>query len=509
LSSRPKRSGAERSAVAADLSSSTNVCHPERDAKRESKDLLFLASSTDVCNPERSAEGVESKDLLFPSSSINTRHPERVRRGGRVEGPTPRIGLTAYKGAQLQPCHPSPKGKAASAAEGIAALILCATLTACRPHDFPQSPPNYREFAYVTNSESNTVTVLDLVNLRRDREFPVGNDPTGVAISLTRSEVYVVNSGSGTISIIDAQKNAVAATIPVHKKPYFIDVSQDGHRAYVANSGSNNVSVLDLDSRKQIATVGVGEAPGLARISPDNQTLVVTNRLGGSVTVIDGPTLKVRSVFPNCPGATDAVILPDSSKAFIACSAGHQVMAIALVRASSLKGDPNNPPTEAEKSDHLLDFLDVGQSPVSLAMKPDGGEIFVSNFDSNTISEIATGTNEVGGASLIGEHPSRGVVSADNSTLWVSNFSANTIGVYSVDDGQRINAIQVGDGPDALAFSSEGHLLLVANSRSGDVSVIRTTSYSPQGARKIGALFTMLPAAKRPSAIAVKAFMMP
>ena len=69
--------------------------------------------------------------------------------------------------------------------------------------------------------------------------------------------------------------------------------------------------------------------------------------------------------------------------------------------------------------------------------------------------------------------------------------------------------IQVGDGPDALAFSSEGHLVLVANSRSGDVSVIRTTSYSPQGARRIGALFTMLPAAKHPNAIAVKAFQMP
>ena len=416
--------------------------------------------------------------------------------------------LRNHEGARLQPYHPSPTRKATSAAEGIAALILCTFLTACRPHDFPQYPANYREYAYVTNGASNTVTVLDIVNLRRDREFPVGDDPTGVAISLTRNEVYVVNSGSGTVSVIDAQKNSVAATIPVHRKPYFIDVSQDGHRAYVANSGSNNVSVLDLDSRKQIATIGVGEAPGLARISPDDQTLLVTNRGGGSVTLIDAATLKIRSVFPNCPGATDAVILPDSSKALIACSAGHQVMVLALARKLPAN-DPSAPPLiEVEKSDHLLDLLDVGQSPVNLAMKPDGGEVFVSNFDSNTVSEIATGTNEVGGATLIGTHPSRGIVSQDNSTLWVSNFTANTIGVYGIDDGKLLNTIHVGDGPDALAFSSAGHLLLVANSRSGDVSVIRTVSYSPQGARNIGALFTMLPAAKHPNAIAVKAFQM-
>jgi YVTN family beta-propeller protein len=383
----------------------------------------------------------------------------------------------------------------------VLTLLPCALLLGCHPHDFPQYPSDYREFAYVTNGGSNTVTVLDVVNLRRDRELSVGRNPTGVAISLTRNEVYVVNSADSTVSVIDAQKNAVIATIPVHHRPYFIDVSVDGRRGYVANSGSNNVSVLDLDRHKEIAVVGVGEAPGIARISPDNETLLVTNRMSGSVTLIDGHTLKVRSVFPNCPGATDAVILPDSSKGFIACSAGHQVMVLALARKT--------PQTDSEKSDHLLDFLDVGQSPVNLAMKPDGGEIFVSNFDSDTVSEIATGTNEVGGASLIGAQPSHGIVSPDNSTLWVSNFSANTVGVYSIDDGQRINAIQVGDGPDALAFSSAGNLLFVANSRSGDVSVIRTTSYSPQGARKIGALFTMLPAAKHPSAIAVKAFKLP
>jgi len=384
-------------------------------------------------------------------------------------------------------------------------LLVCAAVIAltasCRRRDFPQYPSGYREFAYVTNSGSNTVTILDLVNLRRDRELPVGNNPTGVTINPTRNEIYVVNSGDNTVTVINAEKNSVAATIGVRHKPYFIDVSADGLRGYVANSGSNNVSVIDLARRKEIAVVGTGEAPGMARISPDNKTLLVTNRGSGSITIVDGETLKVRSVFPGCPGATDAVILPDSSKGFIACSSSHQAMVLALAHKA--------PTVEVEKSDHLLALLDVGQSPVKLALKPDGGEIFVSNFDSDTVSEIATGTNEVGGASLIGAHPANGIVSSDNATLWISNFSANTVGVYAIDDGKRINAVQVGDGPDAMAFSSAGHLLLVADSRSGDVAVIRTTSYSPKGELKIGALFTMLPAAKQPNAIAVKAFELP
>ena len=39
-------------------------------------------------------------------------------------------------------------------------------------------------------------------------------------------------------------------------------------------------------------------------------------------------------------------------------------------------------------TDHLLTLLDVGKTPVHLALKPDGGEIFVSNFGSDSISEI-------------------------------------------------------------------------------------------------------------------------
>jgi len=381
-------------------------------------------------------------------------------------------------------------------------LSLPLFLGGCRRNHFPQYPADFREYAYVTNGGSNTVSVLDLVNLRQDRVLAVGQEPTGVAVNPVRNEVYVVNSGSamgnGSLSVIDAEKNRVVATIPLHRRPFFIDVDREGRRGYVANSGANSVSVLDLEKRHEIGVIGVGEAPGLAKISPDGASLVVTNRASGSVSIVDPAKMKVRAVFSGCPQATDAVILPDSSKAFIACSGGHQVMAIGLARPASAD--------EVDHADRLLAFLDVGKTPVQLAMKPDGGEIFVSNFDSDTISEIATQMNEVGGAYLVGAHPASAMVSADNSTLWISKFNADSIEVYSIDDGKRINTIHVGGGPDSLAFSTEGHLLLATDARTGDVSVVRVRSRTPSGVNRIGTLFTILPTGKQPNAIVVKSF---
>jgi YVTN family beta-propeller protein len=380
-------------------------------------------------------------------------------------------------------------------------LFACIILApaGCTRNHFPRYPSNYREYAYVTNSGSNTVTVLDLVNLRQDRVLAVGSNPTGIAVNPRKDEIYVVNTGSGTISVIDATRNHVVATIPVRRKPYFISVNADGTRAYVANSASNNVSVIDLDKRREIRTIPVGEGPGFAIVSPDGDSLVVTNRIAGSVSVIDAKSFRARAVFPGCPQATDAVILPDSSKTFVACSGSHQVMAIGLAQPKSA--------IEMEHSDRLLALLDVGKTPVHLALKPDGGEIFVCNFDSDSISEIDTNTNEVGGAYLVGAHPSFGIVSADNSLLWISNFNADTVGIYDINDGTLIKpSIQVGAGPDALALSADGFLLLAVDAQSGDVSAIRTQSYTASGSIRIGSLFTMLPAGNNPSDIAVKAF---
>ena len=144
----------------------------------------------------------------------------------------------------------------------VGLTVLALGLTACRSNDFPQYAPGYREFAYVTNGGSGTVTVIDVVNVRVDRELPVGRNPVAVAASPTRNEIYVLNSGveggQGSVSVIDAENNSVAATIPVRRQPVSIDVDSAGERAYVANSGSNTISVLDLKARREIAVIGAG-----------------------------------------------------------------------------------------------------------------------------------------------------------------------------------------------------------------------------------------------------------
>jgi YVTN family beta-propeller protein len=381
---------------------------------------------------------------------------------------------------------------------GLLGLALCG----CRPHDFPQYPANYREFAYVANAGSGTVSIYDVVNVRLDRELAVGTNPTAVVASPSRNEVYVLNAGDGrgpgSLAVLDTVKNAVAALIPLDRHPVSLEVSADGATAYVANAGANSVSVIDLAARRETARIGAGDQPAVARISADGKTLVVANRGGNSVSVIDTPSKQPRASFTGCPGASDAILLPDSTKAFVACSGGHQLMVLALARSAR--------PATAQASaspavpDRLETLLDVGHAPVHLAIKPDGGEVFSSNQLANTVSEIYNSTDEVGDTFTIGDGPVRSIVSADNSRLYVANGNSQYVTIYSIDDGKRQGSVHVGDGPSAMAFSTAGHLLFVTDQRSGDVAVVRTATRS---------LFTVLPAGKTPTAIAVKSYKLP
>ena len=381
----------------------------------------------------------------------------------------------------------------------MAALLFLITveLGGCRQQSLDEQKYAYHENVYVANRGSNTVSVIDVFTFNVIKTVPVGNQPAAIAANPQKNEIYVANTESNNLSIIDAEKNAVIATIGVHRAPVSIAVSPDGKRAYVANSGSNNVSIIDLDAKRVVSTISVGIGPAMVAISPDAKTAVVSLHGENGISVIDAVLARVRNKLSvaDCQQPEFVTILPDSSKAFVACRGGSQVAAIQLKK-----------PEFKQEDDRLLTLLNVGKSPAHLALKPDGGEIFVSNADSGTFSEIATQANEVGGSYLVGSNPARGVVASDNATLYISDSGSNSVVVYDITVGRRITkqdpasgagSIHVGSRPESLVLSPNENYLYVANTASGDVSVIRTAVQS---------LFTMIPVGNQPSAMAVKAF---
>jgi YVTN family beta-propeller protein len=104
---------------------------------------------------------------------------------------------------------------------------------------------------YVSNSTSNTVSVVNTATNSVIATVPVGTGPQGLAVNPTGTRVYVVNAGAGSVSVINTTTNAVIETILV---PGALDIAfnHTGTRAYVAALG---VSILDTTSNQVIATL--------------------------------------------------------------------------------------------------------------------------------------------------------------------------------------------------------------------------------------------------------------
>lgn len=97
---------------------------------------------------------------------------------------------------------------------------------------------------------------------------PVGDGPTGVAVSPDGATAYTANSNTNTVSVIDTTTKTVTDTITVGMTPSWVAVSPDGNTAYVTNQNSGTMSVINTTSNTVTDTITVRTNPGAVAVSP-------------------------------------------------------------------------------------------------------------------------------------------------------------------------------------------------------------------------------------------------
>ncbi len=124
-------------------------------------------------------------------------------------------------------------------------------------------------FAYITNTGSDNVSVIDMATNTVVATVPVGDGPFGIAVDYLGPRIYVANRLSNNVSVIDMATNTVVATVPVGSGPSGVSFGRqmNGRAAFVTSPLSGNVSMINAATNTVTATVGVGDAPtGIAQI---------------------------------------------------------------------------------------------------------------------------------------------------------------------------------------------------------------------------------------------------
>jgi YVTN family beta-propeller protein len=300
---------------------------------------------------------------------------------------------------------------------------------------------------------------------------------------------YITNSGSNTVSVIDTATNKVTATVKVGYDPYGIAISPDGKKAYVTNSGNfsvpgNTVSVIDTATNRVTATVKIGNNSYGVATSPDGKKVYVTSEDG--VSVINTITSTVTATIKGSSDGTIGVygliaVAMGGSKVY----AENDAVSLGIIDAAT-----NN----------VSSTVDVGGTfPNGIAVNKDGTKLYVSTGGAADagygVSIIDTATNSyIGDVALPIKdpmyRPSDVAVNPADTKVYTT-WSDGTVSVTDVERNTVIASVPVGDFPEGIAVSPDGKQVYVTNSGNSDVpgntiSVIDTTTNKVTATVKVG-----------------------
>ncbi len=333
-------------------------------------------------------------------------------------------------------------------------VAVCSTMLCVIATSIP-TIAGAQPFAYVANSGSDTVSVIDTATNQVTATVPVGTSPEGVTISPSGAAVYVANFGAivqpGTVSIIDTATNTVIADVPAGINPVGIALGRSGQFAYVTDlnsaivspSDSGTISVIDTAARAVVATIQLDAEPAAIAITLDGRSAYVTHPgLGTAVSVIDTSTNAV-SDFSAGWSPQSLAISPDGSRLYVTNSfhpdPGVDTDTVTVVDTGT-------------QSVVATIQLPAKSEPEGIAISPDGAHAYVVNNGGGTVSVIDTASSAIVTSIPVGAYPSSIALTADG-LAYVTNNLSNTVSVIDTRSEAVIATVPVGEHPAGIAVS--------------------------------------------------------
>ena len=283
--------------------------------------------------------------------------------------------------------------------------------------------------AYVSNSASHSVSVIDVGTNAVVNSIPVGTVPFGVAVDPAAMRAYVTNFFDRTLSIINTASNQVINTLSVGTLPRGVAVNSSGKRVYVANELSGTLSVIDTLT-DDVTSIALGGRPYGVDVNPvAEEQVFVTDASAGILNVLNTAQGDITTVSVGA-APFGVAVHPTGSFAYVANSGSDSV---SIVASDTFE----------------VSSVDVGDQPVALAVDPAGTRVYVSNFLDNSVSVIDTTNNQVMATIGVANGPLGISVNAEGTSVYVAALGADKVSVIDVATG-GVSNIDVGSAPAAF-----------------------------------------------------------
>ncbi|NLI60256.1 MAG: hypothetical protein GX375_02345 [Clostridiales bacterium] len=157
-----------------------------------------------------------------------------------------------------------------------------------------------RNLAFITNSDSDTISIVCTDELKLIGQVRVGSMPQGIHFDPVVGDLAIANVNSNSVMVIDTYTYIVKKSIKLEQNPFQVVYSADGNRLYVSSSSFQN---NDIGSILTIAThdyrilseIKLNAMPGQLYITKDGKYILVASLGKGGLEIVDinnGKTLQ-------------------------------------------------------------------------------------------------------------------------------------------------------------------------------------------------------------------------
>jgi YVTN family beta-propeller protein len=346
----------------------------------------------------------------------------------------------------------------------------------------------------VANTDSGTVSVIDLTTRQKVCELPAGDHPEGVSWvgpgPLAVATVY----GDDKLVFLDTAAKAVVATLPVADEPYGVVVTKDGRFAYVSHDYPGTVSEVDLTSRTVARTFKAGTGCRGIALSHDEKTLYVTEFFTAALVAVDRASGKVTDRWDGYSQdslSRHVTLHPTRPKAYLAHTRSR-------VTAFDARGSvfPQlsfcdlwpKPAGEKRRRSVALDTynnISVVTNPWEVAVSPDGQRLYsvYAGTDDMNVSRVHDDdyreVSAIGRLVNTGKHP-RAVRVNPNGEVYVYATLDYAVQVFDR-DLKRQATIPVCTPPHSPAWRRGKELFQTAKQPMGSARWIACSSCHPDG----------------------------
>ena len=315
------------------------------------------------------------------------------------------------------------------------------------------------EIAFSPDYLETTVTTADSIissfTLSNIGDNPLEYDfyPRIQSDSETWHYAYVTNYNANTISIINLETQQTQTIAGFYSRPHNIDLDPEGRNLWITYMNDNEISVYDLENSQHKVINATGTNKQGCAFSPDGEFTYVADQTNNCIAVYKADSLALYTTFStdiNNPAWLD--VTPDGKFLYISDTGTDKVIVMdteTYTQAAVLSG-----------------FTD----PWGIEISPDGKQFAFRDGDDVKIGSTSSNTIIANIPNI--DYPRTPIWSPDNRYLYIGSWDTNKIFKVETDSFTVVQNYSLSSNVWSVALTEDGRYLLASLSNSNRIALI-------------------------------------